>query len=440
MGYFQKPFFSLKNIGMLAVVAGALSACGDTNKPLPGERLSIRGPDAAAVVNRVASISLPSATVNGGWPNLNGSAAHTIGHVAFSNAPSLRWSTDIGAGVGRDNRITSGPVGANGLVFAFDAAGHLSAVDANGAIVWTLDTAPAGERSGDGDGGGVSISNGVLYAATGFGEVLAISPASGGVIWRRGFEAPFRAPPVSNGRNVYVVTRADVAYGIKAEDGSLEWVQRGVASNTGAYDGGSGPALKSGQVVLPFTSGDMMMVNAASGQPKWREALDGVRRTSALGNIGDIAGAPVISGNTVFAANLAGQTVSLNLQSGKRNWALASGAVGPVWPVGGSVFLVSDQAELMRVNANNGQVIWSQQMAQYAKPEKRKGLIRYYGPVLGGGLMWVAARDGSLRGYSLESGAVAVNLSVPNGAAASPIFVGGVMYVLSLDGELHAFQ
>lgn len=58
----------------------------------------------------------------------------------------------------------------------------------------------------------------------------------------------------------------------------------------------------------------------------------------------------------------------------------------------------------MRVNASNGQLIWSQQLPQYENPEKRKGLIRHYGPVLAGGLMWVASRDGALKGFSLESG------------------------------------
>ncbi len=431
--------FTLARAGFAVLLLGTLAACGGTETPLPGERLSIRGADVTAVANRSAAISLPRAVSNADWSALNGAADHSIGHVAFDPAASLRWSADVGRGVGRDYRITSGPVAADGRVFVLDGAGRVSAVSPEGAVLWTLDTTPAGEKPADGSGGGLSLANGVLYAGTGFGEVIAVDPVSGGIHWRRQMQAPLLSAPVSDGRNVYFVTRDDVAYALGAKDGSLEWMQRGAAALDG-FGGGASPAIRSGQVVLPFSSGDVMMVRANSGQPKWNAPLDGGRQASAINRIGDISGDPVIDGNRLYVASIAGQTVRMNLQSGKRDWSLPVGAVGPVWPAGGSVFLVSDDARMMRVNAANGQVIWAQQMAQYTNPDKRKGLIRYYGPVLAGGLLWVADREGGLRGYSPTDGSVAARLDVPGGAAAAPIVMAGVMYVQTLDGKLLAFQ
>ena len=161
---------------------------------------------------------------------------------------------------------------------------------------------------------------------------------------------------------------------------------------------------------------------------------------TSLAFIGDISGDPVIDDNSVYVSILSGETVKLNLTSGSRNWTLDVGASDAVWPVGGSVFLVSDHAQLMRVNASNGSIIWSQQLPQFRKPEKRDDMIRQYGPVLAGGLMWVAGRDGQLRGFEPEGGQLVSTVNIPGGAAAAPIIVGGVMYILSLDGELHAFQ
>ncbi len=433
-------YFSRKYMALMAVVAMTLVACGDNETPLPGERLSIRPGDATEVENRIAAISFPPATHNTEWTHKNGAPNHVIGHLAFNAAPALVWSADIGNGVSRGTRISAAPIGADGMVFVLDGAAQISALDGAGAILWSLDVTPAGENPGDGSGGGLSYSGGVLYAATGFGEILAITPTTGGVIWRRGFDAPFRAAPSVVGNTIFAVTRADVAYAISTKDGKLAWLQRGAGAIGSAYNGGASPAVSNGQVILPFSTGDLVMVRANSGQPRWRSALDGGRASAAINVIGDISGDPVIDGNKVYAANLAGQTVQINLQNGKRNWALPVGAMGPVWPVAGAVFLVSDHARMMRIDARNGQVIWAQQLPQFSDPEDREGVIRYHGPVLAGGAMWVTSHDGHLRAFAPESGEIITDIAVPGGAASAPIVIGGVLYILSLDGKLHAFQ
>ncbi len=440
MDDFVNTLFRLGKLGSLVLVGSVLAGCAD-DVPLLGERHSIRSVELiTAQPNQVAGISLTAAVANGEWTHQNGAPSHHIQHPAFSAAPNLVWSTDIGSGDSRDTRITSGPVFAAGMIFTMDGESHVSALTPNGNIVWTIDVTPAGERGRDGAGGGVSFSDGILYAGTGFGEILAINPSDGGIIWRRTFEAPFHSAPTVVGGLLVAVSRADAAYGIDTDDGSLEWVQRGFSAPYGGYNGGASPAVANGQIVLPFTSGDVMVVRANNGQPKWREALDRAHPSSALGYFGDISGDPVIDGNRVYVSNISGETLQLNLSTGAKNWSIATGAVDPVWSVGGSIFLVSGRAQLMRVNASNGQLIWSQQLLRFENPEKRKGVIRHYGPVLAGGLMWVASRDGALRGFSLESGEVVVNANVPDGAAAAPIVVGGIMYILSLKGDLHAFQ
>ncbi len=440
MGYLRVSIGRIGRLSALVLTLGALAACGSSDKPLAGQRFAIGAVDVTVVENVTASIRLPRAVPNAEWTDVNGSPQHKFGHAAFSTSPTLRWSTDIGAGVGRNTRITSGPVAGGGLVYTMDGAAIITAVSTDGTVTWSLDVTPVGETPADGSGGGLSYASGVIYAGTGFGELLAINAASGTVIWRRMFEAAIRSTPTTNGRTVFVVTRGDVAYAVNAKDGSLDWVQRGATSTTGGLEGGASPAISGRQVVIPFSSGEVIAVRANNGELRWKEALDGARAATSMASIGDISGDPVIDGNSVYVSNLAGQTVKLNLTSGARIWTLGVGASDAVWPVGGSVFLMSDRARLMRVNASNGAVIWSQQLPQYEKPEKRKDMIRHYGPVLAGGLMWVAGRDGQLRGYEPEGGQLVASVKIPGGAAAAPIVVAGVMYILSLDGELHAFQ
>jgi outer membrane protein assembly factor BamB len=440
MGNLRVSIGRIGRLGTLALTLGALAACGGSDKPLTGQRFAIGAGDVTAAENVAASIRLPRAVSNAEWTDVNGSPQHKFGHAAFSTSPTLRWSADIGTGVGRNTRITSGPVAGGGLVYALDGGSTITALSSDGAVAWSLDVTPVGEKSVDGSGGGVSYANGVVYAGTGFGELLAINAASGTILWRRMFEAAIRSTPTSDGRTVFVVTRGDVAYAVDAKTGALDWVQRGATSSTGGLEGGASPAISGRQVVVPFSSGEVIAVRGNTGELRWKEGIGGARAATSLAFIGDISGDPVIDGNSVYVSNLAGETVKLNLTSGTRSWTLGVGASDAVWPVGGSVFLVSDHAQLMRVNASNGSLIWSQQLPQFEKPEKREDMIRHYGPVLAGGLMWVAGRDGQLRGFEPEGGQMVASAKIPGGAAAAAIVVGGIMYILSLDGELHAFQ
>jgi len=52
----------------------------------------------------------------------------------------------------------------------------------------------------------------------------------------------------------------------------------------------------------------------------------------------------------------------------------------------------------------------------------------------------VASGDGVLRGFDPTSGATAVEVPIPEGAASAPIVAGGVMYILSRDGQLLAYR
>ncbi len=428
------------NVGLIALAMIGLAACSGEGPPLPGERFSIRAAEATAVENRAAPISLPSAGNLAEWGQPNGAATHLARHAAFTTTPELRWSLDIGTGDSRDARLSNGPVAGGGLVYTFDGRGQLSAVTPDGALAWQVDTTPPGEQGDDGAGGAVSFANGRLFVATGFGEVLLMDAATGAITWRRSFEAPFQAAPTVIGDRVIVVTRADTAYGLAAEDGHTVWTQRGHVATSGGYDNAASAAAVNGFAVLPFSSGDMITVEPGTGQPRWREAIADAYPSTSLGRFGDVSGDPVIDGNAVYAANISGQTVKLNLTNGEPIWTLAVSAVDPVVPVGNSVFLMTGRGELVRASSSNGEVIWVAALPEFADPEDRDDLYRYYGPVLAGGALWVSGRDGHLRAFAPDSGALINDITLPAGAAAAPIVVGGVMYVLTLDGQLHAFQ
>ena len=158
------------------------------------------------------------------------------------------------------------------------------------------------------------------------------------------------------------VSRDDRAYALDARSGATLWRTQGVGG-TGLL-GGASPAADGQLVVLPFASGEVLGVLGRNGLTVWGTAVTGGRRDLARNRINDISGDPVIDGDWVYASNQSGRTVRLDRRSGERAWTMAEGSYGPAWPVGGSVFLLSDIGTLVRADAATGGIIWSAQLPE----------------------------------------------------------------------------
>jgi outer membrane protein assembly factor BamB len=130
------------------------------------------------------------------------------------------------------------------------------------------------------------------------------------------------------------------------------------------------------------------------------------------------------------------------VSTGERLWTAVEGALNPPLVVGGSVFVVNDEARLVRLDAATGAVIWTAEMPYFLKekPKRRKSVHTHYGPVLAGGRIAVVSSDGLLRLFDPTDGAMVYTAPIPGGAAAAPALAGGVLYVLSGNGQLHAFR
>jgi len=107
---------------------------------------------------------------------------------------------------------------------------------------------------------------------------------------------------------------------------------------------------------------------------------------------------------------------------------------------GNSVFLVSDTARLVRLDARDGKVIWSVALPEYKKAKTRLDSYVHYGPILAGGRLIVASSDGGLRSFDPKSGELLSIVDIPSGAASQPAIVDGVLYVLSQNGKLNAYR
>lgn len=434
---------------MTLAAALSLSACGDREVILPGERLdplAVTSPDGPAVEGAApvssTALSLAAPRANAEWTHRGGNAAHQPEHVALSGGGTTRiWSSGIGQGNDRRHRIAADPIVGGGRVFTLDSRARVTASALSGGTAWSTDITPVRENGNSASGGGLAYEGGRVFATTGFGELVALDAVSGQVLWRQRVDAPIGGgPAVANGV-VYTVARNNVGWAVRAADGKVLWQTAGTPSSSGVM-GVAVPAVQGNTVIFPFSSGQLMAADTQSGATLWTAQVAGSRIGRAITWVRDMTGDPVISGGAVYGGTSSGRINAVEMGSGVETWSAKDGANSPVTVAGGSVFAVNDQAQLIRLDAATGGVIWRVDLPYYTdeKIKKQDRIYGHYGPVLASGRLFVASSDGVLRAFDPASGGLVGQAAIPGGAASAPVVAGQTLFVLSRDGQLHAFR
>lgn len=431
-------------LAAVAVLA-ALAGCGGRETILPGERLNIRDgmPSApTATANQSLPVPLPAAVTNAAWTHRGGEADHGAVNPALGAALQPLFLVPIGEGNSRQARITADPVVADGRIFAMDARSIVTAVSPAGAVLWQADLTPRSDVRDDASGGGLATDGATVYVATGYGRLHALDAATGAERWVQDLNAPAVSAPTVSGGLVYIVGRDSRAWALEADSGRIRWQAAGTPA-VSTFSGGAGVAVGGGMAVVPFPSGEVTASFAEGGLRRWGQVIAGSRPGQAGGiSATDIAGDPVIDGATVYVANAGGRIAAIDLDTGDRIWTATEGASGAFQVAGGSVFLVNDINELVRLSAADGLVIWRVPLPGYVSDRENRRAERFvhYGPVIAGGRLIVASSDGVIRAFDPANGAALSETALPGGAASAPAVAGGALYVITRDGQLAAFR
>lgn len=436
----SKSVFGIRGV-LLATVA-MVSACAEPDEVLRGERESIYSQDAKPSVKQQArAFSAPSERVNSSWEQAPGVEALRTSHAAWTDTPDLVWSVDIGEGDTRRQRITSAPVAGGDLIYVLDSTDRVSAVTRTGNIKWQHESRAARDEDTDATGGGLAYHEGVIYISSGFGVVTALDAKTGSQIWQQTLEATGSGQPTIRDGLLYLVAGDETGWVLHTDDGRIAWQVKGSPTSSNIL-GSPAPVVTSDLAIFAFGSGDVIATFRKGGLQRWLASVSGKRRGSAIAQITDVAATPFIVGNRVYIANQSGRTAAFDLKDGTRVWTAREGATGAIWVAGGSVFQVSDQNKLLRIDANNGEVIWSVTLPKFIKdkPGKRGEIVAHHGPILASGRLVVASNDGLIRMFDPVDGSLDGQISIPNGATTEPIIVDRTLYVLTTEGELAAYR
>ena len=432
------------------LLATILSGCGllpdwlgdQEAPPLPGQRISVLSlqetlePDPAIADLQVR---LPPPRVNPDWPQAGGRSSHAMHHLAVGDTLAVVWRSSIGTGSSALRRLLAAPVVAAGRVFALDARTHAVAIDAaTGKRLWRASLKPADEESG-GYGGGLAFADGVLYAATGYGEVFALDPGNGEVVWRNRMGVPIRAAPTVSSGRVFVISYDNRLHVLAADDGRELWSHEGLPEVSGLL-GAASPAVDGGLVVAPYSSGELVALRVENGRVSWSDSLARAGRLAELARISDIDGAPVVDNGQVFAIGHGGRMVAVDLRSGAPIWdQLIAGTELP-WLAGDFIYLVTLEAEIVCLWRRDGRVRWVTQLPRYKNEKNNTDPITWSGPVLASDRLVVVSSKGDALSVSPYTGKILGQMRLRDAAMISPVVAGGTIYILTDDADLIALR
>lgn len=442
------PRSSYWTLPIIAVAALALASCshgGGKNRPKTpvfGERTSIlSGAEVVSPDETLAQtpVLMPDAIVNKSWSQSGGDPSKAIGPLALGSGETRVWSAHI-AGGGSRAKLAATPVVADGKLFVIDVNAVVHAFNAKtGAKLWDTSI-----RSKDDDGrvefgGGVAVDGDRVYAATGIGDVAALSTADGKLIWKVRPGGPLRgSPTISNGQ-LYVMSQDDQIFAMGEKDGAVIWTDSGTLQSTGVF-GVASPAAAQGSVIAGFSSGELSAYRYENGRVLWGDALSRTSISTSVSTLMDIDADPVIDRGRVFAIGEGGRMASYELVTGQRLWELNIGGIATPLVAGEWVFVVTDKAKLLCIARTAGKVRWIAHLPAYRKAKSKSDPIRWYGPVLAGGHLILVSTGGMMAFVDPGTGAVKTERKIKEPMALPPIVADNMLYVLTESGQIIAFK
>lgn len=433
---------------------GELNPFKETTPPLPGKRIAVlpaQERNVGELAEASGPIALPPPQLNEVWAQPGGVPSNAPGHLALSGS-SLRqvWTASAGRGTSKVGRVSASPIVYDGKIFALDSGGVVAAFSlSGGSALWTASLKPTTDKTagpsgltvaaqnilyltaedGGGYGGGIAAEGGRLFAASGYGTVIALDPASGNRIWEKNLGVPVRVAPTVTQDRVFVLTVEGRLYCLSTIDGAELWVVRGLPQSASLGLNAS-PAVDGDVVVVPYPTGDLVALRVADGSGLWSESLSRSRTTSQLASMSDAA-RPVIDNGIVFAIGHGGRMVATNAKSGERLWSLTIPGVQPPFVAGDSVFVVDTSGLLMALHRTDGRTQWTL---------KLPGSKTWAGPVLANGTLWLASKEGQLAGVDAATGRVTGQMAIGGAVYIPPVVAQGKMFVLTDEAKLVAFN
>ncbi len=409
-------------------------------KRVKGERIDVvltppqLTPDAEVAEQ---TVEIPDQAGLDSWTSRN--EAMMTPHVGLTGLEN-EDTAEIGEGNEFSRSEVPAPIVVDGKVIAMDAAGYVSAHDVTdiGTVRWVSNAAVADDIE-DVLGGGLGVSEGVVFVTTGYGNLAAIDLASGKTKWKISVGAPVRGAPAiaAAEKRVIVLTADNQTLAFDSETGASRWEHRGIRETAG-YFSTTSPVVSEGIVIAAYSSGEVFAIRAETGSVLWTDTLSSGIRTNASAVFSGIDADPIVQDGVVVVTSASGQMQASALLNGRPLWQQRIGAHSTPWPAGNAIFVLSETHDVAALFKRNGLIRWASSLTQ--RDHINKDITPpLFGPILAGNAVMVVSGDGNLITFRPQDGKRLGTYELSDGLASAPVVAGGALFVIDKDATLHKY-
>ena len=411
--------------------------------PLPGERFTVVSParplEATSAVEDV-EIILPDLPDNTAWPQALGNATGVVGNMRFTEGPEVDDSANVGDGEEFIGPVIPAPIVAEGMVFAVDGAGHISAHKTTSldTVRWMSDALVEQDEEEEAalTGGGLAYGKGSVFAVNDEGVVVALTAKDGSLRWKKELKLPVRSAPRFDNNMLYILTADNQLMAISIINGDLKWSHQGV-NEVSTLLQANVPAVRDGIVVAPYSSGEFAALDAKNGSPLWRDTLQNVRPlaegTSLTGSVSPL----MAQGLTIASAG--GLMAGLDTERGRRVWDREINTANAPWLSGNTLFVLTQENQLAAIRGVDGAVHWVKNLPLRTGGDSGDRIV-WSGPLVAQGRVWVLGNHGEMLSLEPQNGGDERVVDIPSGRHSAPVLADKVLYLLGEDATLTALK
>ncbi len=406
---------------------------------LPGERENILiGSANIKLADSSDPIQLLEPHVTKRWISSDRETTNNKDNIAYSGAFIKKWSVSIGKGASTINLSSVSPIYIGDNIFAVDTENTISSISPkNGLINWSKSLYPDGEDPDVGFGGGLFANSGIIFYTNGFGELYALDPDNGDILWKNSVNSPVRAAPIADNSMVFVLSVDNKINSFDIQSGEKRWEYTWFSDTAGLVQT-SNMALFGDNIIVPYKSGEVFVFNRNNGNRLWADSVNRKNIKNSLSQIKDITASPIIHEDTLITVGFQGRLIANNVKNGFRAWELPiSSSITPI-ASNGHLFIISNENILFAINIDTGDVLWLEDINIGYEFKNDNKIIsmqmlqsRLYLFLSSGDLIICDPKTGKLNDI-LQNKIEATSIS--------PIVVNKNLYVISNDGELISYK
>ena len=349
------------------------------------------------------------------------------------------WKSSVGDGAVKTG-VRLQPEVVDGVLYAASADGDLIAIDANtGKTVWRQKSRTHG-WFGWGDkkrpdafmAGGPTVAGDLLVVGTLDGHVYGLGAKDGAKRWTAEVTAEVITAPAIVGNLVVVRTADGRLYGLDSSTGERRWAYDQTAVPTLSLRGNGPLLVANGVVFFGSDNGKLVALRMDNGEKLWEQGLSSGEGRTEIDRLNDADGAVVLDGSTLFAAAYHGQLSAVDGPSGRPLWNRPFSSYTSIDVHGNAVYGVDEQSNLWAFDKSGGADMWKQDALKYRwlTGPAAQGEYIVVGD-LEGYVHWLASADGKL---------VARERLSKKAIRSQPVVVGNTVYVEDVEGHIGAYR